>query len=224
MLCLYIRIKIFNIIAQGEQPKPTTVMPYSDFTLEKVKRDFQISTIEATDIFANIPDIQSSQLLKDILQYNIPIAVASNSEKARSEMIISPILLELRRQLNDKINLFSGVEFNVDATKGLNGICDFIITRSQERLIVTSPVIIIVEAKKENIPAGLGQCMAEMIAAKIFNEKADAQNPVIYGTVTTGSVWQFLKLEGNAIAIDLSEYYLKDVNQILGILASGINC
>jgi hypothetical protein len=198
-------------------------MPYSDFTLEKVKRDFEISTIEASDIFANIPDIEGSQLLKDILQYNIPIAVASNSEKARSEMIISPILLDLRRQLNDQINLFSGVEFNVDATKGLNGICDFIITRSQERLIVTSPVIIIVEAKKENIPAGLGQCMAEMIAAKIFNEKAGVQNSVIYGTVTTGSVWQFLQLEGNAIAIDLSEYYLKDVNKILGILASGIN-
>jgi hypothetical protein len=197
-------------------------MSYSDFTLEKVKRDFQISTIEATDIFATIPDIEGSQLLKDILQYNIPIAVASNSEKARSEMIISPILLELRRQVNDQINLFSGVEFNVDATKGLNGICDFIITRSQERLIVTSPVIVIVEAKKENIPAGLGQCMAEMIAAKIFNEKAGVHNPVIYGTVTTGSVWQFLKLEGDAIAIDLSEYYLKDVNKILGILASGI--
>jgi hypothetical protein len=198
-------------------------MPYSDFTLEKVKQNFQIQTIEATDIFANIPDIESSQLLKDILQYNVPIAVASNSEKARSEMIISPILLDLRRLLNDQINLFSGVEFNVDATQGLNGICDFIITRSTERLIVTSPVIIIVEAKKENIPAGLGQCIAEMIAAKIFNEKAGSENPVIYGTVTTGSVWQFLKLEGQAIAIDLSEYYLKDVNKILGILASSIN-
>ncbi|MBW4668185.1 MAG: hypothetical protein KME60_12375 [Cyanomargarita calcarea GSE-NOS-MK-12-04C] len=198
-------------------------MPYSDFTLEKVKQNFQIKTIEAADIFANIPDIESSQLLKDILEYNVPIAVASNSEKARSEMIISPILLDLRRQLNDQINLFSGVEFNVDSTQGLNGICDFIITRSTERLIVTSPVIIIVEAKKENIPAGLGQCMAEMIAAKIFNEKAGSENPVIYGTVTTGSVWQFLKLEGQAIAIDLSEYYLKDVNKILGILASGIN-
>jgi hypothetical protein len=68
----------------------------------------------------------------------------------------------------------------------------------------------------------LGQCIAEMIAAKIFNEKAGVQNPVIYGTVTTGSVWQFLKLQGHEIVIDLSEYYLKDVNKILGILASGI--
>ncbi|WP_143172767.1 hypothetical protein [Scytonema sp. HK-05] len=55
-------------------------------------------------------------------------------------MIISPILLDLRRQLNDQINLFSGVEFNVEPAQGLNGICDFIITHSPERLIVTAPV------------------------------------------------------------------------------------
>jgi hypothetical protein len=197
-------------------------MAYSDFTLEKVKQNFQINTIEKTDIFANVPNLESSQLLKEILKYNLPIAFASNSEKARSEMIISPILLDLRRQLDDQINLFSGVEFNVDAAQGLNGICDFIITRSPERLIITAPIIIIVEAKKENIPAGLGQCVAEMLAARILNERAGNENIVIYGTVTTGSVWQFLKLEGQAIEIDLSEYYIKDVNKILGILASGV--
>jgi hypothetical protein len=197
-------------------------MAYSDFTLEKVKQNLQINTIEETDIFAHIPDVESSQLLKEILQYNIPIAVASNSEKARSEMIISPILLDLRRQLNDQINLFSGVEFNVDAAQGLNGICDFIITRSLEKLIVTAPVIIIVEAKKENIPAGLGQCIAEMVAARILNERG-GNEITIYGTVTTGSIWQFLKLEGQVVQIDLSEYYLKDVNKILGILSSAVN-
>jgi hypothetical protein len=197
-------------------------MAYSDFTLEKIKQKFQINTIEGVGIFADLPDIESSQLLKEILEYNVPIAIASNSEKSRSEMIISPILLDLRRQLNNQINLFSGVEFNVDTTQGLNGICDFIITRSPERLIITAPVIIIVEAKKENITAGLGQCIAEMLAAKIFNERTGNENFPIYGTVTTGSIWQFLKLEGEVIYIDLSEYYLKDVNKILGILASGL--
>ncbi len=78
------------------------------------------------------------------------------------------------------------------------------------------------EAKKENITAGLGQCIAEMLAAKIFNERTGNENFTIYGTVTTGSIWQFLKLEGEVIYIDLSEYYLKDVNKILGILASGL--
>ncbi|MBD2502342.1 hypothetical protein [Anabaena azotica] len=198
-------------------------MAYSDFTLEQVKQAFQIKTIEKSDIFADIPELEASHLLKETLKYNLPIAVASNSEKARSEMIISPILLDLRRQLNDQINLFSGVEFNVDTTQGLNGICDFIITHSSEKLIISAPVIIIVEAKKENITAGLGQCISEMIAARIFNERSGKENSAIYGTVTTGSVWQFLKLDGQEVQIDLSEYYLKDVNKILGILASGVN-
>ncbi|BAY20990.1 hypothetical protein NIES2100_07340 [Calothrix sp. NIES-2100] len=198
-------------------------MAYSDFNLEKVKQTFQINTIEAADIFANVSDLECSQLLKEILKYNVPIATASNSEKARSEMIIAPILLELRRQLNDKINLFSGVEFNVDVAQGLNGICDFIITDSTERLIITAPVVVIVEAKKENISAGLGQCIAEMLAAQIFNERSGNEKLAIYGTVTTGSIWQFLKLSGQEIQIDLSEYYLKDVNKILGILANGVS-
>jgi hypothetical protein len=60
-----------------------------------------------------------------------------NSEKARSELIIAPILVDLRRQLNEQISLFSGVDFTVDETKGLNGTCDFIITQSPEILIVT---------------------------------------------------------------------------------------
>ncbi|MBP0011411.1 MULTISPECIES: hypothetical protein [unclassified Roseofilum] len=204
-------------------------MSYREFTLAKVKQDFGLITFEQSDIFAESPELTASDLLIDILNYNQPIALGSNSEKARSELIISPILVDLRRQLKEKINLFSGVDFTVDDARGLNGICDFIITQSPELLIVTTPVIIVVEAKKENINAGLGQCAAAMVAAQMFNathelsleDSADYIN-TIYGAVTTGSIWQFLKLDEKQLSIDLSEYYLKDVNKILGILASGI--
>jgi len=136
-------------------------------------------------------------------------------------MIIYPILIDLRRQLRERINLFSGIEFDVDSERGLNGICDFIISNSPEILFVSAPVITLVEAKKENITAGLGQCVAEMLAARIFNERAGNEIFTIYGAVTTGSIWKFMKLEGSVIRIDLTEYYLKDVNKILGILAMG---
>jgi hypothetical protein len=138
-------------------------------------------------------------------------------------IIYRSLLVDLRRQLQEQISLFSGIDFTVDATKGLNGACDFIITHSPEILIVTAPVITVVEAKKENINAGFGQCAAEMVAAQIFNEKAANDIKVIYGAVTTGSIWQFLKLEQQILSIDLSEYYLKDVNKILGILASSVS-
>lgn len=196
-------------------------MPYSDFSLEKVKRTFQLKTSEIVDLFGNVPDLQCSSLLTEILRYNVPLALASNSEKARSEMIISPILIDLRRQLKERINLFSGIEFDVDSERGLNGICDFIISNSPEILFVSAPVITLVEAKKENITAGLGQCVAEMLAARIFNERTGNEVSTIYGAVTTGSIWKFMKLEGSVISIDLTEYYLKDVNKILGILAMG---
>jgi hypothetical protein len=198
-------------------------MPYSEFNLERVKKDFNLTTFEKSNIFADIPELASSQLLVDILQYNLPIAIGSNSEKSRSEMIIAPILVDLRRQLNEQVNLFSGVDFTVDETQGLNGICDFLITKSPELLIVTAPVITIVEAKKENLNAGLGQCIAEMVAARIFNQRSGNEIKIIYGAVTTGTNWRFLKLEDQVIKIDLSEYYLRDVNKILGILASSIN-
>jgi hypothetical protein len=60
-----------------------------------------------------------------------------------------------------------------------------------------------------------------MLAARIFNERAGHEIFTIYGVVTTGSIWKFMKLEGSVIRIDLTEYYLKDVNKILGILAMG---
>ncbi len=197
-------------------------MPYSDFSLEKVKRTFELTTSEIVDLFGNVPDLECSALLTEILRYNVPLALASNSEKARSEMIISPILIDLRRQLNERINLFSGIEFDVDSERGLNGICDFIISNSPEILFVSAPVITLVEAKKENITAGLGQCVAEMLAARIFNERTGNEVSTIYGAVTTGSIWKFMKLDGSVISIDLTEYYLKDVNKILGILAMGV--
>jgi activator of 2-hydroxyglutaryl-CoA dehydratase len=82
--------------------------------------------------------------------------------------------------------------------------------------------MMLVEAKKEDILAGLGQCVAEMVAAQIFNEREGNEISVIYGTVTSGTNWKFLKLEGQVIEIDLNEYYLSDVNKILGILASAV--
>jgi hypothetical protein len=61
-----------------------------------------------------------------------------------------------------------------------------------------------------------------MVAAQIFNEREENEISVIYGTVTSGTNWKFLKLEGKVVEIDLVEYYLTDVNKILGILASGV--
>jgi transketolase C-terminal domain/subunit len=77
----------------------------------------------------------------------------------------------------------------------LVGFCDFILSESQEQFFIRAPVVIIVEAKNENIIAGLGQYIATMIAAQRFNQQAHNAIPVIYGAVTSGDLWRFMTLE-----------------------------
>ncbi|MBD2336161.1 hypothetical protein H6G64_04035 [Calothrix sp. FACHB-156] len=197
-------------------------MAYSDFTLNKFKKDFNIYIDEEVDLFADIEPREISDQLLTTLEETTDLALAINTEKARSEMIITPILLELRRKANYQISLFSGSDFNVDAEKGLNGYCDFVISRSKEQLTINAPVIIIVEAKNENIKSGLGQCMAAMLAAQIFNEQEKNEIKTIFGAVTTGDIWKFMKLEGVNLFVDLNNYYIKELSKIVGILYQGI--
>lgn len=197
-------------------------MAYSDFKLNEVIQRFGLTVNEASGMFADVPEADCSDLLATILRENVDLAVAINTEKARSEMIISPILLEIRRKFKGEISLFSGVDFTVDAQQGLNGFCAFIISSSKEQLFVRAPVITLVETKNENLKSGLAQCIAEMVAAQLFNEQQGNNIKQIYGVITIGTIWQFLKLESKVISIDLSEYYIKDIKKILGILVSAI--
>ncbi|MBF2016606.1 MAG: hypothetical protein IGS23_15680 [Rivularia sp. T60_A2020_040] len=198
-------------------------MAYSDLTLSKFKNNFDISIEEAEDLFADVEPLEASDKLKSDLKETTELALAINTEKARSEMIITPILLEIRRRANYQISLFSGTNFDVDIEKGLNGYCDFIISRSKEQLLINAPVIIIVEAKNENIKNGLGQCAGAMLAAQIFNQQEENNNiQVIYGAVTTGDIWKFLKLQDSNLFIDLNNYYIKELAKILGILYQSI--
>jgi hypothetical protein len=196
---------------------------YSEFTLNSVQKAFNLVFQEINGLFEQIPPKKASQILQETLAENIPLALASNTEKSRSEMIITPILIELRRQFNNQISIFSGISFNIEPDLGLTGNCDFLISQNQELLMLTSPVITLVEAKKEDLISGLGQCIAEMIAAQIFNERENQEIKQILGVVTSGTNWRFLILKDRVVEIDLKEYYLDNINQILGILASFIN-
>lgn len=193
-------------------------MAYSDFDLKKVKQELKVRIIEQQGVFANVNSFPISPILATILEETVPLARAINTEKARSELIISNILVELRKLLQHKISFFSGIEFNVDKSKGLNGYCDFIISASPQQLMLNIPIIAIVEAKNENIIGGLGQCIAEMVAASIFNAAENNAISTLYGVVTSGTAWKFLKLEQSDVTIDLDEYVIEYSDKILGIL------
>ena len=195
-------------------------MPYSDFTVKKVQEAFQIQLHETTGLFAGIPGKEASAHLLETLRGNVPLASSINTEKARSEFIIAPILVEIKKQYKEVFSLFSGVELTVDREKELSGFCDFLFSRSPEQLYVRAPVVMIVEAKNENIMSGLGQCIAEMIAAEMFNEQEGNSINKSYGVITSGNLWKFLKLEGRDVFIDLDDYGIKELAGILGILSA----
>lgn len=195
-------------------------MPYSQFTLETVESTFSLSILENKEMFLNVPESDYSELLQKILDYNIPLALEIATEKARSEMLITPILIEIKQQFNSQISLFSGKEFNVDPEKGLVGYCDFLLSKSSSQLMIKSPVAVLIEAKNDNIQLGLGQCIAEMIAAQLFNQKRGNSISTVYGGVTTGTNWKFMRLRDKIVEIDPNEYFLNQLRKIIGILKS----
>ena len=192
-------------------------MPYNKFDLQTLVADFNLEISENTRLFPNTQPVEPSDLLVTILEESLPLATAINTEKARGELIIFPVLLEVKRRIDFQISVFSGKEFNVDVERGLNGNPDFLISRSREQFFITAPVMTLVEAKNQDINSGLGQCGAEMIAAQIYNAKNNNVIDVIYGCVTTGALWRFLRLENKTLYIDRVEIPLEPVERLLGI-------
>lgn len=195
-------------------------MSYSPFkSLASVKEAFGLVTKEGIRFLPALDPIEPSDTLKNFLDYSLPVALATGSEKARSELIISPVLMEVRQILQQRISFFSGEEFTVDESVGLNGTCDFLLSRSIELIDIEAPVFILVEAKKADIKSGLGQCAAEMVAAQRFNLSKNQPIPTIYGCVSNGTQWRFMQLQEKVLTVDLNDYPLPPVAQILAFLA-----
>ena len=195
-------------------------MAYSNFTLETVREAFDIQEVDIAGLFSDSEPMAPSELLTAVLERNIPLATAIGTEKAKSEMIVANVLVELREQLNLSISLFSGIDFNVDDENGLTGVCDFLISLSPVQFMLEAPVIVLVEAKKDDLEVGLGQCVAEMIAAQHFNAEKGNEIPIIYGAITSGREWRFLKLEERKLYIDMVVYQIAQCDKILGILTN----
>lgn len=195
-------------------------MAYSNFTLETVQKTFQLDTVRSKGLFSEIEPVMPSAYLTTGLEKKAPLATAIGTEKVRSELIVADVIVELLEHFDYRISFFSGIEFNVDAEKGLSGVCDFLVSLSPEQFYLEAPIIALVEAKNLDLKLGLGQCVAEMLAAQRFNAERENDIPCIYGASTTGIDWQFFKLEGRSLHIDMVIYTIERCDRILGILSS----
>ena len=193
-------------------------MSYSEFTIDDIRDKLNLTIQDVTAVIFPIQLTQPTSLLKETLSENTPLALAIDTEKARSELIVAPILVELRKMCDRQIIFFSGTDLTIDKEKGLNGVCDFIVSQSAEQLFLDAPVFTLVEAKNDNIKSGIPQCIAEMVAARLFNQKRGNSITRIYGAVTTGSLWKFMKLEDDKVYIETMDYFIENIETILGIL------
>lgn len=189
-------------------------MTYSDFTLDTVMQTFAMS-IAQQHLFANATPVPASSWLQETLQKGMQLALMS--EKARSEFIVAPVLLSAREMANNVFSIYSGQRFDIAPDKGLSGECDFILAHTPPLPLLQAPIVAVVEAKKQDIEAGLGQCAAQMIGVRLFNEQRNTAPKPIYGCVTTGEAWHFLHLQHNAIIIDQDRYYIVNIDAILGV-------
>jgi hypothetical protein len=176
-------------------------MAYVDFNLSDLTKRFNLTRDEKTILFTDTPEASLRPEFQAQLKETVLLALKLSTEKARSELIIAPILVEVWLMTNQQIGLFLGVDFNVDQTQGLADVCDYIITRSTEQLFIEAPVLMLVEAKNEDMKRGYAQCIAEMIAAQTFNAREGRETKAVYGVVTTGNLWRFLRLEGAHVNI-----------------------
>jgi hypothetical protein len=176
-------------------------MAYNKFKIEMLKNELGVPVQKNSWLPKQLPAFEDDIRLIETLQEVKKIYLGS--EKARSEFIVTPILQALYRKYPEKFSIFSGYEFNIDKSKGLNGFCDFILSSSMDSFIVEAPVFFVVETKKTDIDDNaIAQCGAEMYAAQIFNERKEKQKKIIYGCVTSAYSWGFLKLENNIITIE----------------------
>jgi len=194
-------------------------MAYNTFTLELVKSQFSLTIINER-FCDSLPIVEPQPEFAIVFNDLLELAEGARTEKAKSELLVTPILAQATKLSGGRVKLFSGEEFNVDQEKGLNGFCDFLFSRSANPYTIDAPVFMLVEAKRGEIEFGLGQCVAEMIAAQLYNQSQGQIIPIIYGCVTSGRLWQFLKLEGDNVTIDPNNYPLIPIHKVLGILKS----
>ena len=199
-------------------------MAYSDFTsLRQLEKAFNIKHTIANFLAHTTPELPTEKLRFDLQEAaEMPLHA---SEKAKSELLIMPILKEIRRN-HKTLNIYSGYAFDVNPKLGLNGCCDYLLSTDTDSFDISSAVFCLVEAKNRSVEEGLGQAGAEMVAAQQFNEAENKPNLTVFGCVTNAYDgptfrWLFLKLENNLLTLDTERYYLSDneLPRLLGALS-----
>jgi len=191
-------------------------MAYSDFTLDRLIREFDVQVVGARHLFVGVPAVEPSGWLLETLQR--AKNVGFGNEKSRSERLVSPMLIELSARNEDDFAVISGASLDADPARGLNGECDFILSLLRLQDLIRYPVFCVAEAKKQDLELGTVQCAAQLLGAARLNEREEKTIPTLYGCSTTGTEWRFLRLENHIFTLDDDRYLINEPAKLLGVL------
>ena len=145
-------------------------MPYTDFTLDTAEDRLGL-TVGLGDLFGAMIPAQVPSWLPELLDRGRSVA-ALVSEKARSEFLVAPVLLACRELVPGDLAIYSGQRLDVDQARGLVGECDYILSLTTPVPRLRAPLLLVLEAKRGDIELGLGQCVAQLAGARLFNDRA----------------------------------------------------
>ena len=192
-------------------------MAFSDFkTISEVQEKFGI-TYAMNNFVGTEETLKPSEHFLQEFEFCMQHINVFASETSRCEAVIFPILKEVYKGYTDRYALWSGKSIAYDET--LRGTPDYLIATQSElgMSVVGKPLIILVEAKKNDFEQGWGQCLAELIAAQKI--KGDPDTPVC-GIVTDGTLWQFGRLDGDAFIQNRTNFTLDNLPVLFGAVNS----
>ncbi len=196
---------------------------YAKFTFEDLKTLGLRTVVTKLFVDETIKPVLPSALLVETLERATEVSL--DTEKAISEFLIAPILRELQKNNKNVFSVYSGFHFDVDATKGLQGFCDYLLARLPLTVVPEAPIIAVVWAKLSgSFAAAVPQCAAEMYATRVWNERRGEPTQIVYGAITTGDNWLFLRF-ADEITIEVNKivYPLKPLEELLGVWQRIVN-
>ena|GEM_PF-6699805 len=196
-------------------------MPCNEYTIEKFEADFGFKILLTNAEIPTQARIEPSEIIVKTIQRNMAIAMRSATEKAKSENLVAPVLSEIEAIMPGAISVFSGTKLACSDPR-LTGFVDFAISAEPNRLVLTSPICTIVEAKNDDLYLAYGQLSSELLAGKIRNQE-DGKKILPFGIATNGIEWQFAEITDEAILIYTKLFNISDLGALIGTIAGLIN-
>jgi len=189
-------------------------MSFSQFkNIAEVQKEYKIKYEEG--IFISTLDIVVPQAFIEEFRFNKENIDIFSSEASRSELIISPLLREIYKRHSKNYSFW--IQKPISFNEVLCGTPDYIFSKRSAlgKTVLETPIVIVVEAKKNDFEQGWGQCLAELVASqKINNNETNS----VYGVVTDGNLWQFGRLQEHLFTKNEKNYTIDNMQELFGAL------